>query len=175
MFSKGSDQRALFVYDQDRYDILHFVGVVIERYDLECIAYALMTNHCHYLFRTPDIPAPTLSNALRDLNSRYSRRFNWRHGREAHAFRSRFGAVFQETDEQLRWTARYIVKNPVVAGLCGHPSEWAWTSYQATAGLEPAPSFLSVSSLLSLFADEPGTAMARYVDFVDAPAPDSGV
>jgi REP-associated tyrosine transposase len=75
--------------------------------------------------------------------------------------------VLQETEEQLLWTARYIVANPIEAGLCAHASEWPWTSYRATAGLEPPPPFLSVSSLLSLFGDTVEAAVARYVDFVD--------
>jgi hypothetical protein len=109
------------------------------------------------------------------LNGTYARRFNRRHGREAHAFRNRFGAVLQETEEQLRWTARYIVVNPLEAGLCGHPSEWPWTSYRATAGIEPAPSFLSVRALLSFFAAASEAAQAAYVNFVDAQPPSVGV
>ena len=175
VFSRGSDRRALFLYDQDRIDLLEFAATVVERYELECLAFALMTNHCHYLFRTPDTPSPCLSHALRDLNGRYSRRFNWRHGREAHAFKNRFGAVLQVTERQLLWTARYIVVNPVEAGLCGHPSEWPWTSYRATAGIEEPPAFLAVAALLSLFADAPEAAVARYVDFVDATPPSAGV
>jgi putative transposase len=175
VFSRGSNRHALFVYDHDRLDLLQYVATVVERYELECSAFALMTNHCHYLFRIPDTPGASLANPLRDLNGTYARRFNRRHGREAHAFRNRFGAVLQETDEQLLWTARYIVTNPVAAGLCGHASEWPWTSYRATAGLEPPPSFLTIGPLLSLFADTPEVAMARYIEFVDSPPPDAGV
>ena len=169
VFSRGSNRHALFVYDSDRIDLLEYAAIVAERYELECWAYALMTNHCHFLFRTPEVPDHVLSSALRDLNGTYSRRFNRRHSREAHAFRNRFGAVLQETEEQLLGAARYIVRNPIEAGLCGHPSEWPWSSYRATAGLEPPPPLLTVASLLSLFADTPDAAMAAYVDFVDGP------
>jgi REP element-mobilizing transposase RayT len=174
VFSRGSDRRALFLCDQDRIDLLDMAATVVQRYEIECLAFALMTNHCHYLFRTPDTVGACLSNALRDLNGRYARRFNWRHRHEAHAFRNRFGAVLQVTEQQLLWTARYIVVNPVESGLCGHASEWPWTSYRATAGLEEPPAFLAVPALLSLFADKPETAVARYIDFVDAP-PSAGV
>jgi putative transposase len=175
VFSRGSNRHALFLYDHDRIDLLEYTATVVERYELECLAFAFMTNHCHYLFRTPDDPAPVLSSALRDLNGTYARRFNRRHGREAHAFRNRFGAVLQESDEQLLWTARYVVRNPIEAGLCAHASEWPWTSYRATAGLEPAPRFLSAPRLLSLFSDTPDAAMAAYIDFVDGEPPGIGV
>ena len=166
MYSRGSNRQALFLYDGDRHDLLIHTATVVERYQLGCLAYALMTNHVHYLFRTPETEEPVLSNALRDLNGTHARRFNRRHGREAHAFRNRFGAVLQESGEQLLWTLRYIERNPVEAGLCRHPSEWAWTSYRATAGLDPPPLFLFVPGVLELFGSDVETARARYVEFV---------
>jgi putative transposase len=174
VFSRGSNRHALFLYDEDRLDLLDYVDVVCERYDLDCLAYVLMTNHVHLLLATPENPAGVLSEALRDLNGTHSRRFNRRHGREAHAFRNRFGAVLQESDEQLAWTARYIVRNPVESGLCGHPAEWVWSSYRATAGLVPAPPFLRTSRLLSFFAGEVEVARRAYVEFVEAREPAEG-
>ena len=166
MFSRGSNRHALFLYDHDREDLLHYTATIVERYELECLAYALMTTHYHFLFRTPDKDEPVLSNALRDLNGTHARRFNRRHGREAHAFRNRFGAVLQETSEQLLWTARYVVRNPVEAGLCGHPAEWPWTSHRATAGLGNPPPFLAYRELLLLFGSTIETARSRYVKFM---------
>src|SRR5262245_27153798 len=81
VFSRGSNSHALFLYDGDRFDFLVYAAVVTERYELECLAYALMTNHCHFLFRTDERQDAPLSKALRDLNGTYSRRFNRRHGR----------------------------------------------------------------------------------------------
>jgi REP element-mobilizing transposase RayT len=170
VFSRGSNRDALFFYDEDRFDLLDYTTVVVERYDLECLAYVFMTNHVHYLFRTPPEPLDALSKALRDLNGRYARRFNKRHGREAHAFKNRFGAFLKESVEEVMWTARYIVRNPVEAGLCAHPAQWPWSSYRATVGLESPPAFLSVPALLSLFASSDERAVARYVAYLAEPA-----
>jgi putative transposase len=175
VFSRGSNRSALYLVDADRFDFLDYAGVVIKRYELECLAFVLMTNHCHFLLRTPFSTEPSLSKALRDLNGTHSRRFNKRHCREAHAFRNRFGAVFQETTEQLLGTARYIVRNPVEAGLCLHPSQWPWSSYNATAGLARPPRFLSVAPLVSLFGPLPEIAKSRFVEFVESTAPDTAV
>jgi REP-associated tyrosine transposase len=170
-FSRGSNRHALFLDADDRADLLGLLQRVVFRYDLECYAYALMTNHCHYLFRIPDDPGAALSNALRDLNGTYSRRFNRRRGREAHAFRNRFGVILQESLEQFLGTSRYIVRNPVEAGLCAHPADWPWSSYRATAGLERPPAFLSADRLLGYFGQTRVEAMANYAAFVDsAPA-----
>jgi REP element-mobilizing transposase RayT len=164
VYSRGSNQQAIFAFDSDRADFLDCVTRVIRVHELTCFAYCLMPNHYHLLIETSQ---PSLSDAMKALNGRYALRFNRRYGRSAHLFKNRFGAVLQETEEQFRWTLRYIVCNPVTSGLCAKPEEWPWSSYGACAGIRrPAP-FLDVERLLAFFADTPGTAMSRYRQFVN--------
>jgi len=166
VFSRGSNKQAIFFRDDDRIDLLQCLGRVLQRHNIECLAYVLMPNHCHYLLRLVN---GGLSAAMRELNGRYALRFNRRHGLTAHVFQNRFGAVLQESSEQLVWTARYVVANPVAAGLCRHPQEWLWSSYRATAGLDACPSFLSHSTLLSYFSDVPQRAVEVYMELMSAP------
>ena len=174
IFSRGSNKQAVFVHDRDRTDLLECVERVVRRHSIPCLAFGLMPNHCHWLF---EIPADDnrLSIAMKEVNGRYSLRFNRRYGREAHLFRNRFGAVHQQSHQQLLWTVRYIVRNPVDAGLCSDPSELPWTSYRATVGLDPPPAFLAVSKLLSFFGNTAEEAVSRYIDFVTGSAPKTGV
>jgi REP element-mobilizing transposase RayT len=174
VFSRGSNKQAVFAFDSDRVDLLDCAARVVTRHRIDCLAFGLMPNHCHWLFRTA-ADDNRLSIAMKELNGRYSLRFNKRHGREAHLFRNRFGAVHQETQEQLLWTVRYIARNPVEAGLCADPSELRWTSYRATAGLDAPPHWLAVSTLLSYFGNTPDEAVSRYVEFVGSPAETTGV
>ena len=44
--------------------------------------------------------------------------------------------------------------------------EWPWSSYRATAGLEPAPAWLDASFLLEVFGSRRAAAAARYREFV---------
>jgi REP element-mobilizing transposase RayT len=174
VFSRGSNRQAVFVHDTDRIDLLGCAERVIERHDIECLAFGLMPNHCHWLFRIP-LGDDRLSWAMKELNGRYSLRFNRRYRREAHLFRNRFGAVCQESEDQLRWTVRYIVRNPVEAELCADPSELPWTSHRATAQIDPPPRFLAISTLLSYFGDTTEAAVARYVEFVSGEPANPGV
>jgi REP element-mobilizing transposase RayT len=172
--SRGSNRQAIFVHDTDRVDLLECAAVVVERHRIECLAFGLMPNHCHWLFRIP-AEDNRLSMAMKELNGRYSLRFNRRYGRDAHLFRNRFRAVHQQTHEQFLWTLRYIVRNPVEAELCADPSELPWTSYRATARLDPPPRLLALSTLLAYFADTPREAVSRFVDFVAAQPAKTGV
>jgi putative transposase len=174
VFSRGSNRQAIFKHDSDRIDLLGCAASVVERHGIECLAFGLMPNHCHWLFKIPATD-DRLSRAMKELNGRYSLRFNRRYAREAHLFRNRFGAVVQTTHEQLRWTVRYIARNPVEANLCADPAELPWTSHRATALLDPAPPFLAVSTLLSYFGDTTEQAVARYIDFVVGQPANPGV
>jgi putative transposase len=159
VFSRGSNRQAIFRFDSDRDDFLMCLERVVKRYELACLAYCLMPNHYHLVLETPD---GRLSDAMKALNGRYALRFNRRYARDAHLFRNRFGAVAQTTDEQLSWTLRYAVWNPVAAGLCSDPSEWPWSSFLASVGEARPPRFLNRARLLSHFGDVPKTAVAHY-------------
>ncbi len=164
VWARGSNRQLIFLADADRLDFLTCLDDALARRGARCLAYVFMTNHYHLVLETAD---GALSALMKALNGRYALRFNRRHGRDAHLFRNRFGARLQETTEQLAWTLRYVVRNPVDSGLCGAPEEWEWSSYRATAGLEPAPRFLARERVLSYFADEPHRAMALYRAYVD--------
>jgi putative transposase len=165
VFSRGSNKQAIFRYDSDRVDFLECFQRVVLRYELQCIAYCLMPNHFHLVVETPD---GRLSEAMKALNGRYSLRHNKRYSCDAHLFKNRFGAVAQETDEQLFSTLRYVARNPVMAALCAAPGEWPWSSYRASIGEVNPPTFFGLTRLLSYFGGASATAMARYRDLVDS-------
>jgi REP element-mobilizing transposase RayT len=163
VFSRGSNRQAIYRYDSDRIDFLDCLERVVGRHKLVCLGYALLPNHFHLVVETPD---GRLSDAMKALNGRYALRFNQRYGRDAHLFKNRFGAVRQELDIQLLWTLRYVVRNPLDAGVCSRPEEWPWTSYRASVGEVKPPRFLALRRLLLYFADSPEVAMSQFREFV---------
>ena len=101
-------------------------------------------------------------------NGGFSRRTSLKYGRIAHLFRNRFGHKWIENEEQFVQVARYVVLNPVEAGICGHPSQWRWSSYRATIGVERAPEWLDVAGLLAHFEMfNPADSCVGYRRFVE--------
>ena len=98
----------------------------------------------------------------------FARWSNKRHGREDHLFGKRYSGSKITTDEHLFEAIRYVVLNPVRSGMCADPGDWAWSSYNASAGIEEAPSLLAFGELIALFGVEPGRAVASFRDFVRA-------
>ena len=159
VYSRGSNRQEIFRFDSDRVDFLDCLDRVVARHKLGCLAYCLMPNHFHLVVETLD---GRLSDAMKALNGRYALRFNLRYGRDAHLFKNRFGAVLQRSDDQLLWTLRYTVRNPVEVGLCDDPGKWPWSSYRASVGDVKPPRLLALRKLLRYFSDTPETAMAQF-------------
>jgi putative transposase len=163
VFSRGSNRQAIFLNGGDYVEFDTLLAESVRRYELDVFGWSLMPNHWHAVVRSP---AGGLSAFMKSVNHRYALRFDRRWGRTAHVFENRFGAVLQETEEQLLHTLRYVVRNPVEARLCASPFDAAWTSFPATAGLAPAPPYLRVGEILEMFGGGDDVARQRYIDFV---------
>ena len=137
-------------------------GRIAKRHDWSLGTYVLMTNHYHLLMTIES----SLSDGMRELNGGFSSYTNAKNGLEGHLFKNRFWYEPIESEAHYLETARYIVLNPVRAGLCATPGEWRWSSYRACAGLDFAPHFLRSEELLRCFGDTPGPARDAYRRFV---------
>jgi putative transposase len=161
--SRGTEGRAVFLDDLDRRWFLSVLRQVVADRTWICPAYCLMGNHFHLLVETPE---PDLAVGMHRLNSAHANYFNRKHNHVGHLFQSRYGAELIETESHLLESCRYIVLNPVRAGLCRRPGRWPWSSYRATAGYDSPPSFLAADWVLRQFSDDRRRAALRYVEFV---------
>lgn len=160
--ARGDRREDIFEDDQDRQAFLLVLEQVITQFNWTCYAWCLMDNHYHLLIQTPD---GNLSKGMRQLNGVYTQASNRRHRRVGHLFQGRFKAILVDSDAYLLELARYVVLNPVRAGVVSSPTDWAWSSYRASVGLEPAP-WLAVDGLLAQFAKRRSLAQQRYAQFV---------
>jgi putative transposase len=133
------------------------------RYNWRCHAYCEMTNHYHVVVETPDA---NLSQGMRQLNGVYTQKLNRRHGLVGHLFQGRYQGILVERDAYLLELSRYVVLNPVRARIVADAAAWAWSSYRAMIGLEPAPPWLKTDWILGSFGAERGRAQAQYCAFV---------
>lgn len=155
---------AIFLDDEDYRQFAFLLGDVCEKFAIECCSYCTMPNHYHVALLPHQ---PNLSNGMQRLNGEYAQWWNRKRGRVGHLFQGRFKDQIVQRDAYLLTLLRYIALNPVRAGLVDSPDKWRWGSYPALAGLEPAPPFLSVSTVLSAFGDgERGVLSGRFVRYI---------
>ena len=123
--SRGDRREPIYVDDLDRTEWLEVLSQVCARFNWRCHAWCLMGNHFHVLIETPE---PNLSAGMRQLNGVYTQRFNHRHGKVGHVFQGRFKAILVERESYLLEVSRYVVLNPVRAGIVRDVADWPWSS-----------------------------------------------
>ncbi|MCX7162323.1 MAG: transposase [Rhodocyclales bacterium] len=161
--SRGDRREDIFFSEGDRRTWLDIFGQVCERFNWVCHAYCQMTNHYHIVVETPE---GNLSQGMRQLNGVYTQSVNRTHGRVGHVFQGRFTGILVEKDAYLLELSRYVVLNPVRAGMVADSRDWRWSSYRATLGEEAVPKWLETDWVLGQFAADREQAIHRYVDFV---------
>jgi putative transposase len=156
---RAVDGRTLFLDDLMRLAFLGQLGRVVEERALVCVAYCLMTNHFHLLVRTPEDGLP---EAMQRLNTWLAVTFNRQIGRRGRVLEAPYRTRAIETERHLLGVARYVPLNPFRAGMVERVEDHPWSSYRATAGIAPCPTFLSVDWLLAQLGGREG-----YTAFVD--------
>lgn len=131
--ARGVDGTAIAFDDDDCRRLLGLLADTAERFEWRCYAFCLMTNHYHLVLETTQV---RLSAGFQRLNGVYAQGFNLRHARRGHLFGDRFWSSLIEGEGYLLEACRYVVLNPVRAGLCQRADEWRWSAsrYGRAAG-----------------------------------------
>ena len=78
----------------------------------------------------------------------------------------RYKAILVQKETYLLELTRYVVLNPLRAGMVAQPEDWPWSSYRAMIGAVSVPSWLDVDWLLGQFASQRTRAIQAYRHFV---------
>lgn len=162
--ARGDRRERLFFDDPDRRSFLDLLGKVCARYAWQSPAYCLMPDHYQLLIQTRDA---NLARGMRQLNGVYAQTFNRRHGLAGHVFQGRYTAIAIDPAAYLAEIARYVLLNPLRAGLVNYVGAWDWSSFGATVGHRPAPEWLSTQVLLERFGGSRLVAIPRFLAYLD--------
>ena len=162
---RGNRKQPIFVDDFDRERFMVLFAKVSRKLGWRCVAYCLMGNHVHLVVH---VPAFTISRGMQLLNGQYAQAFNRRHGYVGHLFEGRFRASRVDDDAYSLQVDRYVVLNPVRAGMVEEAVDWQWSSHRAMLGKVAPPPFLDVEWTLGQFARKLDLAREAYIDFIAA-------
>jgi hypothetical protein len=104
-----------------------------------------------------------LSKGMRQLNGVYTQQFNRNHNRVGHVYQGRYKAILVEKESYLLELSRYVVLNPVRAGMVKNIDHWPWSSYPAMIGKSGCPEWLQADWMLGQFGDRRKLAIAAYM------------
>lgn len=161
--SRGNARNRIFNDDQDKTRFLEVLESVVKKVSWFCHGYCLMDNHYHLLVETPE---GNLSSGMRQLNGVYTQRYNKRHDKTGHIFEGRYKSVLVEKESYLLELCRYIILNPIRAGIVDDPAKWKWSSFPATIGKVDKPKYLSIDWILGQFGSKTSIARKKYIYFI---------
>jgi len=150
LYAQSVSCRPLFPDADARRTFLRLVGLTSERHGWHVQSYCLMTTHYHLILAVEN---DVLPKAMHSLNLSYAQAFNRRHGLKGHVQFRPYGAKRIRGDGDLLTRYRYVVRNPVRAGLCEFAAEWRWSSFAGSVGLAEPDSFVDASSVIGTFAE----------------------
>ena len=153
---RGINRQQIF-FDKD--DNQYFIGL-LKRFKESCgyqlYAYCLMGNHVHLLIREGD--SASTAEIMRHIEGAYVYWYNIKYERSGHLFQDRFKSEAVESDAYLLTVFRYILMNPVKAGLCARAEDYPYSS--AAEYLNGAEGITDTEWLQSMLSDE---AMREFI------------
>ena len=128
--ARGVARMPVYEDDSDRRWFLTLLREATDHFDWNIHAFCLMTNHYHLVVEGL---RDNLSDGMKLLNGEYAQIFNGRYERWGHVFGERFWCR-PVAEEQLEETCRYVMANPVRAGLCEGTADWRWSACRYELG-----------------------------------------
>ncbi len=162
---RGIERRKIFRNDKDREDFTERLEVLCPEMGTSCYAWAFLSNHAHFLFRTGTLP---LSRLMRRLLTGYVVCFNHRHSRRGHLFQNRYKSIIWQEDTCLLELVRYIHLNPVRAGIIKTSDELKSYNYSGHSSLMETieREWQGIDYVLGYFGKRMGQARKGYESFV---------
>ncbi len=147
---RGVRKMDVFFSDGDRMNYLSLLREQGVRFGVEYVAWCLMDNHIH-LIAVPESET-SLAKGIGEAHKRYSRMINFRHGWRGYLFQGRFFSCPLDGIYVIA-AVRYVLRNPVRAGLCSEPWEYRWSSAAWIVGRKATDPLAAVSPLLEEIDD----------------------
>jgi REP element-mobilizing transposase RayT len=112
--------------DADDYRLfLVLLRSAVDRWKWDVHVLCVMPNHIHVIVATT---GARLSAGMHRVNGVYAATFNTKYERSGHLFGDRFHTRLIESEAHLEAACRYVLDNPVRAGLCATAADWRWSA-----------------------------------------------
>jgi putative transposase len=135
VINRGNGRGTVFHKTQDYEAFLSLLVEAKKRHQVKMSGFCLMPNHFHLVLEPPHQTA--LSQFMQWLLTSHVRRYHKHYGSSGHIWQGRFKSFPIQRNEHLITVLRYVLQNPVRAGLSSTPREWLWSSLRKPQLADP--------------------------------------
>ena len=158
---RGINRKEIFKENQD---FQRFIEI-IEKYKSICgyllYTYCLMDNHVHLLLKEGKEP---IGNTMRRIGSSYVLWYNKKYDRVGYLFQGRYKSEPVEDDIYLLTVLRYILQNPVKAGVVDKIQDYRWTNYK---DIIKAKHENHMNFVFQYFDSAKGNQKIKFLEFIN--------
>jgi putative transposase len=133
---RGNRSQNVFFVKKDYIEYLQLLHTHAKRFKTNILAYCLMPNHVH-IIAVPE-QKESLAQAIGETHRKYTRIINERHNWRGYLWQGRFSSYVLD-EPYLLAAARYILLNPVKAGIVKCPQDYQWSSIKHHLKKEKSP------------------------------------
>jgi len=133
IIQRGNRRQNVFFCGTDYQEYLRILSAHSRRFCLKVICYCLMPNHVHLIV----IPREknNLVQAIGETHRNYTRYVNSREGWRGYLWQGRFSSYVLD-ERHLLAAVRYILLNPVKAGMVKQAWQYQWSSVNCHMGTD---------------------------------------
>jgi putative transposase len=137
VLNRGNDRATVFHKEGDYRAFLRCFAAAKAHHPVRTFCFCLMPNHFHFLLHadTPGI----LGAFMHRWMTSHVRRYHAHYRTSGHLWQERFKTFPVVTDAQFLTVFRYVLQNPVRAGMVERADDWRWSSLRFPELIDPAP------------------------------------
>jgi len=163
---RGINRQNIF---EDQDDYIRFIET-LSQYKKICgysiYAYCLMGNHVHLLLKEGEEP---IEQIMRHICGSYVYWYNWKYQRIGNLFQDRFKSEPVENDSYFLTVLRYILQNPLKAGMVKAIENYQWSSI---GEYSKRSELIDVEYVLKIFNEDRTIAIESLTSFLKAQSDD---
>ena len=137
VLNRGTGGAVIFHKDGDYAAFLDLLATAKGKYPVHVFGFCFMPNHFHLLLQPATETA--LSAFMQWWMTSHVRRYHRHYRSHGHVWQGRFKSFPIQHDSHLLTVLRYVLRNPVRAGLVEQTAQWPWSSLHFPYLAEPSP------------------------------------
>jgi REP element-mobilizing transposase RayT len=159
VIQRGNNRNYIYEDIRDKREFFEILQTEVAASGAAILQYVLMDNHYHLLVRVGE---QSLAGLMRNLNRRYTMYYNQRYNRIGTIYGGRYKSYPLVDNQKFYSTVRYIVRNPVKAGLVATPAQYRWSGH--LTALKGGAGIIDRPALLAYFSPDAGLGLKCYVE-----------